>query len=188
MNTCKKCNNPFSNRIEINGKIKNISKRKFCIRCSPFGKHNTKNLNRPNPITNKNGIFYKKCTSCNNILEHTTENFCFRKDGRSFNRCRSCERKRNFGGRHNIKLQCIKYKGGKCICCGYDKYHGSLDFHHTNPNKKDFSVSRFKSLDFNEKLKQELDKCVLVCKNCHGEIHGGVIILSGADTRTRTEN
>jgi hypothetical protein len=48
----------------------------------------------------------------------------------------------------------------------------SLSFHHADPTKKEFSISRaFKGL---EALKKEVDKCHLVCNNCHGEIHAGM--------------
>ena len=74
--------------------------------------------------------------------------------------------------RKRVKIKLIEYKGGKCVKCGYSKYLGALQFHHLNPQEKDFSLSRVRSLNFNEKIKQELDKCILVCSNCHFEIHG----------------
>lgn len=75
--------------------------------------------------------------------------------------------------RVKVKKECIEYKGGKCYICGYNKYQGSLDFHHINPKDKDFTISGgTKSF---ESLKQELDKCILVCRNCHSEIHAGLI-------------
>ena len=71
----------------------------------------------------------------------------------------------------------VEYKGGKCIICGYNKCKRSLEFHHENgANDKDFSVSKMfgnKSLDL---IKEELDKCILVCSNCHGEIHNNLIL------------
>ena len=71
--------------------------------------------------------------------------------------------------RKNVKLKCIEYLGGKCVICGYDKCTRSLDFHHLDPNEKEFTISGgSKSFNF---LKAELDKCILVCRNCHGEIH-----------------
>ena len=53
----------------------------------------------------------------------------------------------------------------------------ALDFHHINPEEKDFMLSdRNLILDWNE-IKKELDKCILVCSNCHREIHAGVTTL-----------
>jgi predicted transcriptional regulator len=73
--------------------------------------------------------------------------------------------------RQRAKLKLIEYKGGKCQVesCGYNKSVRSLGFHHIDPREKDFSISgKTISLD---KMKKELDKCLLVCNNCHGEIH-----------------
>lgn len=77
--------------------------------------------------------------------------------------------------RVRVKKRLVEYKGGKCIKCGYDKYIGNLTFHHLDPSKKEFQISG-KSIAF-EKLKSEADKCVLLCHNCHGEIHAGLITL-----------
>jgi hypothetical protein len=75
--------------------------------------------------------------------------------------------------RKRTKLKLIEYKGGKCEVCGYSKCARALEFHHTNPNEKDFAISG-KSLSF-DKLKNEVDKCLLVCANCHCEIHDNLI-------------
>jgi 5-methylcytosine-specific restriction endonuclease McrA len=71
--------------------------------------------------------------------------------------------------RKRIKIKLIEYKGGKCEICGYDKCVRALQFHHKNPLEKDFSISG-RSLSF-DRLKIEVDKCMLVCSNCHCEIH-----------------
>ena len=74
--------------------------------------------------------------------------------------------------RKRTKEKLVKYKGGKCQGCGYDKYIGCLDFHHVDPTQKDIAISGA-TISF-ERLKKEVDKCVLVCSNCHGEIHAGL--------------
>jgi hypothetical protein len=80
--------------------------------------------------------------------------------------------------RRSIKKQLIDYKGGSCIVCGYNKSYRSLHFHHLNPDDKDFTLGhKWGKLGFNDEIKKELDKCVLVCANCHGEIHDGLIQL-----------
>lgn len=71
--------------------------------------------------------------------------------------------------RKRTKMKLVEYKGGKCVRCGYNKLIKALEFHHLNPDEKDFTVSG-KSWSF-EKLKNEVDKCILVCSNCHIEIH-----------------
>lgn len=71
--------------------------------------------------------------------------------------------------RQDKKIKLVEYKGGECEKCGYKKSISALSFHHKDPNEKDFSISS-KSYSF-ERLKQEVDKCMLVCQNCHIEIH-----------------
>ena len=71
------------------------------------------------------------------------------------------------------KQKAVDFLGGKCVVCGYDKYNGALHFHHTDPTQKeDWGSSRNWGFD---RLKKELIKCILVCGNCHAEIHGGLI-------------
>jgi IS30 family transposase len=74
--------------------------------------------------------------------------------------------------RKRTKIKLVEYKGGKCQLCNYNKSLNALHFHHLDPNEKDFSISG-KSLSF-DKLKSEVDKCILVCSNCHSEIHEGI--------------
>lgn len=72
--------------------------------------------------------------------------------------------------RRAIKRALVKYKGGKCKICGYDKCMRALEFHHLDPSKKDFHPSKCLTKSMNL-LKKEADKCILVCSNCHAEIH-----------------
>ena len=77
--------------------------------------------------------------------------------------------------RKNVKKRLIEYKGGKCQICGYNKCQDALEFHHLDPSKKDYNVSGG-TKSFNT-LKSEVDKCILVCANCHREIHSGITKL-----------
>jgi len=72
--------------------------------------------------------------------------------------------------RKRNKEKAIEYKGGKCEKCGYDKCNSALEFHHLDPTKKDFSPSANMNMAWN-KIQNEIDKCILVCANCHREIH-----------------
>lgn len=74
-----------------------------------------------------------------------------------------------------FKIKCVEYKGGCCEKCGYDKYVGALQFHHLDPKEKGFALSKMKSHKFDKKIKEELDKCMLVCANCHFEIHSSMV-------------
>lgn len=68
----------------------------------------------------------------------------------------------------NLKEKLVEYKGGKCEKCGYNKCITALEFHHINPEEKEFNIDGRSSF---EKSKKEVDKCILVCANCHREIH-----------------
>jgi hypothetical protein len=82
--------------------------------------------------------------------------------------CRDCNNT-SFLDRRAFKQKCIDYKGGSCESCGYSKCIASFDFHHRDSSKKEFSVSRRRG--FSDEVKAELDKCDLLCANCHREIH-----------------
>ena len=77
--------------------------------------------------------------------------------------------------RKKIKELAVEYKGGKCEKCGYNKCISALEFHHTNPEEKDFSLGDKGYCRAWESVKRELDKCIMVCANCHREIHEELI-------------
>lgn len=70
------------------------------------------------------------------------------------------------------KIQIIKFKGGACERCGYNKNYAALCFHHIDPTQKDFGIdSRKLSNTKWESLIEEINKCILLCHNCHMEEH-----------------
>jgi len=73
--------------------------------------------------------------------------------------------------RKALKEVAVEYLGGKCSNCSYDKCIAALEFHHVDPTQKDFNISRYYKKDFTDELKAELDKCILICANCHRELH-----------------
>ena len=75
--------------------------------------------------------------------------------------------------RRKLKEMAIEYKGGKCEKCGYDKCKSALEFHHLDPTQKDFGVGSGHTRSW-DKIKKELNKCIMVCSNCHREIHNCV--------------
>ena len=83
------------------------------------------------------------------------------------NICSSC-RQRMY--QTNNKKKAVEDLGGKCQICGYNKCIEALDFHHINPKDKTFNIATKMGMSF-EKLKPELDKCILLCSNCHRELH-----------------
>ncbi len=71
--------------------------------------------------------------------------------------------------RRQNKQILVEYKGGKCERCGYDKCIDALEFHHIDPSTKE--TKNLGTTAAIEKQKAEADKCILVCANCHREIH-----------------
>lgn len=85
--------------------------------------------------------------------------------------CNKCHGKGIEQKRIDKRLDAIAYKGGKCEKCGYDKYRGALEFHHKDPTQKDpYGLRAYNS----DRLFAEVDKCLLLCANCHREIHAGI--------------
>jgi hypothetical protein len=91
--------------------------------------------------------------------------------------CKPCTHKQSTERQKDFKQKCVDYKGGQCVCCGYKKTNNALEFHHLNPLEKDFSISTAKFTKFDDRIIKELNKCALVCRNCHAEIHAGLIDL-----------
>lgn len=69
-----------------------------------------------------------------------------------------------------MKLKAIEYLGGQCSQCGVKGVPAIYDFHHKNPEEKDFSWGAKRTSNW-DNLKKELDKCILLCSNCHRELH-----------------
>ncbi len=89
----------------------------------------------------------------------------------NYQRCQTCRIRES---RNRRKKKALKYKGNKCYLCDYNKCDRSLVFHHVEASKKDFIVSA--SIRYSwKRVKKELNKCVLLCRNCHGEVHAGLV-------------
>jgi hypothetical protein len=246
----------------INGKVRSLSKRKFCLECSPWGKHNTskhplidsktrykqkfsryskkKRIKIHNIILETLG---RKCEICGysnsesfhahhlvsesksfGLSHSSSKSFaklqvelkkCILVCGRChmeihsglheeflqkrikekdiYNKFRTAiEEKRSkkkeqktpqsqlnafYAFRERRKQQCIKYLGNKCVVCGYNKCTRALGTHHRNSEIKEFALSVDNLTKKWETIERELKKCVLVCPNCHAEIHSGRILL-----------
>ncbi len=79
--------------------------------------------------------------------------------------------------RKKIKDAIMEYLGGKCKACGYDKCIQALDFHHLDPSKKTLQMASGGLSRAWDVIRKELDHCILLCANCHREIHAGVTKL-----------
>ena len=73
--------------------------------------------------------------------------------------------------RKKIRQLSIEYKGGKCQICGYGKCAEAMEFHHKDSSLKDFGISQKGYTRGWDKVRKELDKCQMLCANCHREIH-----------------
>ena len=104
-----------------------------------------------------------------NCPTHGETEFALRGDNRW--RYLKCETKYVSRKRENLTLKAIEYKGGCCSICGYSKCVAALEFHHTDAAQKEFGISSKGYTRSWDKVKNELDKCILVCSNCHREIH-----------------
>ncbi len=154
MAVCKKCGLSFSTRVMIDGKQRNLQHRKFCLTCSPFNLHNTKNL-----------------TSIAKIPEPCI--YCGKVNSRKGNRCWACrvkiQRERNFSKLYDA------IGGMSCWVCGYNRCRQGLEFHHVYPDQKIMQLSAREMQMKWQKIWTEVQKCILVCACCHREIHAGLI-------------
>jgi len=139
---CKKCGAHYPNIVVVEGKARNFQRRKYCLKCSPFGSGNTQKLelldeNRPSAKSRR----------------HTSWITQQRKS------------------RQERKDRLIKMLGGKCIMCGYKRCSAALSFHHRKPEEKSFNIASKGLLGKWEDVLAEAKKCDLLCLNCHTERH-----------------
>ena len=88
--------------------------------------------------------------------------------------CKKCSIERTTKRRQNNKQRATEYLGGSCSVCGYNKCNAALEFHHKDPNEKDIEPAKLFSKNW-KNIQPELDKCILLCTNCHKTIHQGTI-------------
>ncbi|GAB3958931.1 hypothetical protein GCM10028805_54060 [Spirosoma harenae] len=72
--------------------------------------------------------------------------------------------------RQRLKQMGVDYLGGRCNRCGYDRSIWALQFHHRDPTTKAFTLGQYNNISWH-RFKHELDKCELLCANCHAEVH-----------------
>ena len=77
--------------------------------------------------------------------------------------------------RRDVRKKLVEYKGGSCVICGYNKCIDALDLHHMNAKEKEFGISSKGLTRAWSSVQKEADKCVLLCANCHREIHAGIM-------------
>lgn len=113
----------------------------------------------------------KKCLLCGQVFTANVPNrqYCYECSPKGLSSADSLRLKKR-----KLKHLLIQHKGGKCQKCGYDKCEGALHFHHRNPEEKEFGLGgiNLNDSDFSlSNLLTEIDKCDLLCANCHAEVH-----------------
>lgn len=120
--------------------------------------------NLPN-ILNSNII---KCVSCGQ--EKPVDDFYFTKGKLGQRTCKECVQKKQRAKYHFKQDWLNNYKSNHpCEKCGCSKFY-LLDFHHLDPAKKDYAISDNSNVKI-ETLMMEIDKCIVLCSNCHREFH-----------------
>jgi hypothetical protein len=115
---------------------------------------------------------YSDCYNCGKKLIGRQRIYCSKKckDRQERKNNPSYRRQRNRGIKRKLKL--IETKGGSCELCGYDKNISSLTFHHIDPQQKSFNVELRNIANYDwSKVLNESSKCMLLCHNCHHELH-----------------
>jgi hypothetical protein len=114
----------------------------------------------------------KKCEICNNEFETNSSSriYCYLCSGDSTRTSNASRKRQKTILRRSMKIQAIKLLGGKCNLCGYNRCVDALEFHHKEPNEKEFKLGSGNTMSWRD-YREEALKCMLVCSNCHKEIH-----------------
>lgn len=163
MPNCKKCSKIFNRYVFEKGIKKNLgSSRNLCLECSPYRK---RYISKKKLDINKLTIICSRCNQEYNKIGAANSKLCA-----------SCVVNSR---RTKKKAILVDYKGGCCSICGYKKCINALVFHHIQKSTKSFSISGNHSLSL-IRLKSEVDKCILLCSNCHIEVHNSISYISAS--------
>ena len=123
----------------------------------------------------------KKCLKCEE--EKAVKDYWYNKKRKAYNGvCKSCYKIKNNKTRLARKIKLVKMKGGKCHICGYSRNLAAFDFHHVKERgfKRGVSLANSNGISM-ENLIKELDKCILLCRNCHSETHYPLMEITDFD-------
>ena len=116
----------------------------------------------------------KTCTKC--LLDKDRSEYYTKDGGRLHAECKACFIKRKQESYYDKKKFVQSLVGTSCTVCGYDRTWNALELHHKDPNEKEFGVSRMWGMS-EKKIEKEVAKCVLLCSNCHREVHAGLLTV-----------
>jgi hypothetical protein len=237
---CVACGREFPAQMVIDGKMRSLYRRRFCLDCSPFGDHNTSKVppgfkstedavkarrerrreqfrrslrkRRRKRKADLVAAYGSRCVDCGystcpealqfHHRDPSTKDFGLGNFSGSLARytaeaakcdlvCTNCHRIRHAReisvSRHRMvelrretKRRAIESFGGVCLACSSAYAPAALEFHHPNASKKEFAISDDGIYRSWEKVQKELQNCVMLCANCHAEIHAGVRVLNPA--------
>lgn len=106
----------------------------------------------------------KLCPKCDNHKK--LSEFYNRNKITKYSYCKDCFNKICVLRWINVKIKAIEYKGNKCIDCNIQYPYSVYDFHHLDPLQKDYDWNKLRLKSWSN-ITKELDKCVLLCSNCH---------------------
>jgi hypothetical protein len=149
--TCIACGGNFPRRAVIDGKLRNLNNRRFCLECSPFGRHNTSST--PQGTVSAADLAEARRKKRN------AKTYKYQKRMRA-----------------RLRADLLASRGGQCEACGYSKAAAALEFHHRDAGSKEFTLSSVSSSP--TRIWAEAAKCDLLCANCHRRRH---IVVSTPD-------
>jgi hypothetical protein len=148
---CRKCNKVIPYNIVVDGKVKNLQNRKFCLECSPFGAGN--NCVKEPFVKSRKSDRWEDCSPERKEMYKISLYY------------RGLRRRREL----------YDLLGGKCQKCGYNKCDRALSFHHRNRSEKSFCLTLNHLWSKKQELvNDEVVKCDLLCLNCHAELEDSI--------------
>ena len=112
----------------------------------------------------------KGCGKYDKNMWNLSRIYCYKCSGNSTRLKNETRKHQKTILRRSMKIQAIKLLGGRCSVCGYDRCVDALEFHHENPEEKEFKLGSGNTISWKE-YKSEALKCKLVCSNCRKEIY-----------------
>jgi hypothetical protein len=164
----------------INDQEVHLGKRKYCLICSPYKSGNRQKIHLKS--IEENLKTHKFCPRCLNIKPISDFYLRRRKPTDTSSYCINCTSDEAKERQKALKIAAIEYKGGKCKICQLIDDPCVYDFHHRDPQQKEYGFGT-KSHGTLEMHKAELDKCDLLCSNCHRKIHSSLGTVNAGRTR-----
>lgn len=108
----------------------------------------------------------------------------FHLERRGYYRCSLCRQQQVSAWRRRVKATLVEESGGRCRLCGYSRCQAALEFHHLDRTQKTFALSHQGITRSLQKARDEAQKCLLLCANCHAEVEAGYRDLHDSSSPT----